>query len=136
MYLRKRIPSADDSTLINLAVNTFNVNSTMFKEILKKSKEVIVICNDDDDVVGFLCYRFILRNIVYIDYVVIDPDYQGKGVAQSFLPDMIQYARNLGVKGASGFVSGKNSKALEIFKKWGFQPIMTSSKGTLIGRKI
>ncbi|MCM3308588.1 GNAT family N-acetyltransferase [Priestia megaterium] len=136
MYLRRRIPYVDDSSLINLAVSTFNIESTMFRNILKRANEVIVICNNDDEIIGFLCYRFVLKDIVFIEFVILDRNYQGKGIAHSFLPDMIKYANKQGIKGVFGYVSKNNSKALKIFEGWGFRQIINSSNGILIGRHI
>jgi len=136
MYLRRRIPYVDDSSLINLAVSTFNIESTMFRNILKRANEVIVICNNDDEIIGFLCYRFVIKDVVFIEFIVLDPNYQGKGIAHSFLPDIIKYAKKQGIKGAVGYVSKNNPKALKIFKGWGFRPIINSSNGILIGRHI
>ncbi|MED4029634.1 GNAT family N-acetyltransferase [Priestia megaterium] len=133
MYLRKRIPYKDDSYLISLTMDNFKVKSTVVQNILKKSHEVLVICNNDDKVIGYLCYKFIAKDIIFINYVVLDRPYQGQGVGGSFLPTVISYARKKGIRGATGFVNNNNSEAFKIFSHWGFQPLVNIAGGTLIG---
>ncbi|MEH7607077.1 GNAT family N-acetyltransferase [Priestia megaterium] len=133
MYLRTRIPYKDDSHLIRLTMDTFKVKRTIIQNILKKSHEVIVICNNDDKIIGFLCYKFILRDVIFINYVVLDRQYQGQGISGSFLPDVITYARKKGIRGVVGFVDEDNHDAYKIFRHWGFQPLLNIAGGTLIG---
>ncbi|WP_374187733.1 GNAT family N-acetyltransferase (plasmid) [Priestia aryabhattai] len=133
MYLRRRIPYQDDSYLINLATNNFNIEPKKFESILRSAHEVIVLCNNEDEAVGFFCYRFLLKNIIFIDYVILDTQYQGKGIAHSLLPNLVEYAKKQGIRGATGYVSKNNSKALQIFKHWGFKPIVNFSNSVFIG---
>ncbi|OHY73462.1 GNAT family N-acetyltransferase [Priestia aryabhattai] len=133
MYLRKRIPYQDDPYLINLATNNFNVEPKKFESILKSTHEVIVVCNNEGETIGFFCYRFLLKNIIFIDYVILESRYQGRGIAHSLLPNLVGYAKKQGIQGVTGYVSKKNSKAFQTFKNWGFKPIMNFSNGVFIG---
>ncbi|KQU16205.1 hypothetical protein ASG61_29150 [Bacillus sp. Leaf75] len=133
MYLRKRIPYKDDSYLISLTMDNFKVKSTVVQNILKKSHEVLVICNNDDEVIGYLCYKLIVKDVIFINYVVLDRQYQGQGVGRSFLPNVISYARKKGIRGVTGFVNNNNSEAYHIFRHWGFRPLVNIAGGTLIG---
>lgn len=136
MYLRKRIPYQDDPYLINLATNNFNVDSKKFESILRSAHEVIVLCNNQDEKIGFFCYRFLLKNIIFIDYVILDPRYQGRGIAHSLLPNLVEYAKKQGIRGVTGYVSKNNSKAFHTFKYWGFKTIINFSNGVFIGIRI
>jgi len=133
MYLRKRIPHKDDSYLISLTMDNFKVKSTVVQNMLEKSHEVLVICNNDDKVIGYLCYKFIMKDVIFINYVVLDRPYQGQGVGGSFLPTVISYARKKGIRGATGFVNNNNPEAFKIFRHWGFRPLVNIADGTLIG---
>lgn len=136
MYLRQRIPYQDDPYLINLATNNFNVESKKFENILRSAHEVIVLCNNEGEKIGFFCYRFLLKNIIFIDYVILDPQYQGRGIAHSLLPNLVEYAQKQGIRGVTGYVSKNNSKAFYTFKHWGFKPIINFSNGVFIGIRI
>ncbi|MBZ6484012.1 GNAT family N-acetyltransferase [Priestia aryabhattai] len=133
MYLRKRIPYKDDSYLISLTMDNFRVKRTVVQNILKQSYEVLVICNNEDEVIGYLCYKLILKDVIFINYVVLDRPYQGQGVGGSFLPNAISYARKKGIRGVTGFVDNHNSEAYQIFRHWGFRPLVNIAGGTLIG---
>jgi GNAT superfamily N-acetyltransferase len=74
-----------------------------------------------------------VKDVIFINYVVLNRSYQGQGVGGSFLPTVISYARKKGIKGATGFVNNNNSEAYHIFKHWGFRPLVNLAGGTLIG---
>lgn len=136
MYIRESSSYRDEPHLIDLAVNAFGVRSETVQDILDSTDKIIVFCNRNDKIIGFLCYRFTIKNAIFINYAVLDPEYQGKGIASSFLPVLTKYARNQGIKIVTGFVSNNNLKAFNIFTSWGFKPISSFNDGVLIGTII
>jgi RimJ/RimL family protein N-acetyltransferase len=136
LYIRKRIPYRDDPHLINLASNIFNINPEIAHNVLKNSNEGLVLCDKNEEVVGFISYRYIFRDVVFINYALLKQEYQGKGISSSFLPTIISYARNKGIKGVYGLVNRDNHKGLQVFKHWGFTPLIIFPDVILIGAII
>ena len=123
MYIRKRIPGKDNPVLIRMVKDNFQVRTETINSILKYANEVLVLCddNDNDKIAGFVSYRFRLGNMVYVDYVVLDFKYQGKGIATSFLPVFENYFLKQGINTIYGTVDEENTEALRLFKRWGFK---------------
>ena len=136
MYIKERNSYKDESYLIDLAVNAFGVRTEIVQNVLKNTHKIIVFYDENYKAFGFLCYRFIVNDTVFIDYAVFDPKYQGKGVATRFLPSLKKIAKEKDVKVVTGFVSNNNPRAFNIFTSWGFKPILNLVDGVLIGTFI
>jgi GNAT superfamily N-acetyltransferase len=121
LYIRKRIPGKDDPYLINIVTDNFKVRPELVKRLLENANEVLVACDDNDKVAGFVSYRFRLGDMVYVDYVVLDYKYQGKGIATSFLPVFEKHFYKKGIRTIYGTVDEENREALALFKRWGFK---------------
>lgn len=132
MYIRKWIPEKDRMKLIDLTVNTFRVKAGRVNKELKGSYEILVLCDDNDEIAGFLSYRLYLNTIAFVNYIVLDQQHRGKGIVFSFLPQVIENMKKQGVRGIYGLVSKNNPKAMQQFRKWGFQPVRFFPKMILI----
>ncbi|KZE63752.1 hypothetical protein AWM68_11600 [Fictibacillus phosphorivorans] len=121
MYIRKRVPGKDDPLLADLVVNNFQVRREVIELILKMANEVMVICESNNQIVGFVCYRFRIGNMIFVDYVVLDTKHQGKGIASSFLPVFEKHLLEQGIHTVFGTVDEDNTDALNVFKHWGFK---------------
>ncbi|MFC7371931.1 GNAT family N-acetyltransferase [Fictibacillus iocasae] len=120
MYIRKRIPAKDDAILIEMVLDSFRVSRGVITSILKNAIDSLVVCNEQDVPVGFVSYRFRIMDIIYVDYVVFDEKYRGKGIATTLLPEFEQHIRRQGIKGIYATVDGENEDALRLFKRFGF----------------
>jgi GNAT superfamily N-acetyltransferase len=120
LYIRKRIPGKDDPYLIKIVTDNFKVKPNLVKSLLRDANEVFVACDSNDKIAGFVSYRFRLGDMVYVDYVVLDFKYQGKGIATSFLPVFEKYFFERGIRTIYGTVDVDNKEALSLFKRWGF----------------
>jgi RimJ/RimL family protein N-acetyltransferase len=131
LYIRKRIPGKDNPVLIRMVKDNFQVRTETIKAIINNANEVLVICDDNNKIAGFVSYRFRLGNMVYVDYVVLDFKYQGKGIATSFLPVFENYCLKQGINTIYGTVDEENTEALRLFKRWGFK-----TKGKIVSSII
>lgn len=125
----------DESQLINLAIRYFDVNKEQMSKTITDGN-VLVVCNSKHKVVGFICFSFVLQNAIYIHYVVLDPKYQGKGIAKKFLPNLVDYAKVQGIQIVMGIVDKSNDKNLNLFTSFGLTPIAVIDNGILIGAVI
>lgn len=136
MYIRKRRPARDDRRLIDITMNNFETTRERTRQILNTADSVLVICNDENRVIGYISYRWIINGFAYVDYVVLDKEYQGKGIASQLLPKMVEYALENNIYGILGYVSLDNEESLQKFQRWGFQPLIFWFNGVLIGRLL
>ncbi|MGE6377793.1 GNAT family N-acetyltransferase [Peribacillus muralis] len=132
MYFRSWIPKKDKKKLTDITVRNFHVSPDTVNQILEKSHNVLVICNQKGKTVGFLCYNLYLYKVAHINYIVLEQKYRGKGIMQSLLPELVAYARKQGILVVSGFVNKKNPEALQKFKDLGFMPIFNYHDDILI----
>ena len=84
--------------------------------------EPFVAAKDDDKVVGFLCYS-LNRDIGEgkLKFVIVDPEYRGKGIAQEMLRLIISHAfEDAETKCVSLIVFSQNPRAKKCYEKAGF----------------
>lgn len=136
MYIRKRRPAIDDRRLIEITLENFDTNREHVRKILRTADTVLVVCDERNQVIGYISYRWIINGFAYVDYVVLDEAYQGQGIASSLLPKIIEYALKNNIYCVLGYVSLGNKKSLRKFQKWGFQPLFYWFNGVVIGRML
>ncbi|ALC92405.1 hypothetical protein AM500_23535 [Bacillus sp. FJAT-18017] len=136
MYIRKRNPARDDNRLIDITVNNFRTSTAAVREKLRTADGVVVVCTENHEVAGYLSYRLVFPGTAYITYAVLDKEFQGQGIGRALLPNLVEYARENGIRALTGFVSNQNMKSLNLFMKWGFVPIANRQNGYLIGRLL
>lgn len=136
MYIRNRIPGKDDPYLIDMVVDNFKVKKETIQAILKHANEVLIVCDEDDQIAGFVSYRFRLGDMVYVDYVVLDDKHQGKGIASSFLPVFEKHLLNQGIRKVFGTVDEENLEALRLFLRWGFSVMGQLGSSIIIEKRL
>jgi ribosomal protein S18 acetylase RimI-like enzyme len=134
MYIRKRNPARDDDRLIDITLNNFRTSTAAVREKLRTADEVVVVCTENHEIAGYLSYQLVFPGTVYITYAVLDEQFQGQGIGRSLLPNLLEYARENGIRALTGYVSNQNMKSLNLFMKWGFVPIVAQANGYFIGR--
>lgn len=133
MYFKRKVNNQDDYYLTQLITENFKVNLEIAHNMLDNADEIIIAYNQKHRPIGFLSYNYMFnKNIAYIHYAIIDQSYRGKGIARSFLPYFIKYAKKKGIKEFYGFVSEKNNMAIDIFRHLGFERLIRFPKGDLI----
>lgn len=136
MYIRNRVSTRDDKRLISLATREFNVKSDVVKNILNTSENTLVLCDKRNNIMGFLCYRVIFSGVIFVEYAILGNEYRGRGVATSFLPHLMKYAKERNIRVITGFVRSDYKTSLQTFKKWGFTPVYNSIEGTILAAVI
>lgn len=134
IYLKDCSLRGNERILIDLAMNNFSIKRENLNRILQQG-EVLAAC-DKNKIVGFISYRFISFDRIYINFAVLDKRYQGKGIARSLLPNLIDRAKAKGIRQVYGLVTYENERALQFFTEIGFRPISGHSQGILIGAPI
>jgi RimJ/RimL family protein N-acetyltransferase len=136
LYIRNRIPGKDDPYLVDMVVDNFKVKKETIQAILKHANEVLIVCDEEDRIAGFVSYRFRLGDMVYVDYVVLDYKYQGKGIASSFLPVFEKHLLNQGIRTIYGTVDEENPEALRLFLRWGFRVLGQLGSSVIIEKQL
>ncbi|ANC79132.1 hypothetical protein ABE65_020915 [Fictibacillus phosphorivorans] len=121
MYIRKRVPGKDDPFLVDMVVSNFQVRKNVIEMIINMANEVMIVCDSNDTIIGFVCYRFRIGPTIFVDYVVLDTKHQGKGIATSFLPVFESHLMQQGIRNVFGTVDEENTDALKTFQHWGFK---------------
>jgi GNAT superfamily N-acetyltransferase len=121
VYIRKWIQSKDEPHLVKMITDNFEVKPETAKGILRNAKEVFVACISNGNIVGFSSYRFRLGDTIFNDYIVFDSNYQGKGIATSFVPSFEDYFLKQGIRTIYSSVDEGNTEALRVFKRWGYK---------------
>ncbi|WP_170145216.1 GNAT family N-acetyltransferase [Ammoniphilus oxalaticus] len=116
--MRDRIPLRDDRRLIDLAASQFKVHPSVIEKRLAKATGVTVL-EDGGVVVGYICYR-IRDKALFVDLVVLDTTYKGKGIVSGFSNAFFEQAKRKGVEVIQGLVEKNNQYALAVFRHLGF----------------
>jgi N-acetylglutamate synthase-like GNAT family acetyltransferase len=136
LYIRNRIPGKDDPFLIDMVVKNFKSQANIAPSVIKYSNEAMVVCDSNHQIVGFVSYSFRLGKVIFIDYLLIDPQYQGKGVASKFLPAFEEHLVNRGIETVIATVDNENARALELYKRWGFTIQGNVFNGIVISKQL
>ncbi len=89
-----------------------------------KSREIILIVEEDDKLVGFLhSVRGSFNRVKHSSFVMIGiiEDYTGKGIGTKLFIELEKWARENEVSRLDLTVSIDNSRAINLYKKMGFQ---------------
>ena len=88
----------------------------------------VFIAIEDGEIVGILLCMLkswkkytILDRILYIDAIFVKKEFRGKGIGAKLIERAIKYAKERGAKAIILDVHSKNYRAVEFYKKIGFQ---------------
>lgn len=78
---------------------------------------------DDEKVIGFILAHQTLpfHRILYIYYVGLSPDFQGKGVGLLLYEKLIEKAKQTGIKKIWTLINHDNPKSIKLHEKAGFK---------------
>lgn len=136
MYIRKRIPTKDDTTIISIVLENFEISAKQFQRILDCSKEVLVICEDNGKIAGFVSYRFKINQLVLVDYLVLDNNSQGKGITRSLLPTFENFLVQQDIRFVYALVDEENQQAIKSLKKLGFNTLEKFNTNIIIRKHL
>ncbi|MDV3000220.1 MAG: Mycothiol acetyltransferase [Chroococcopsis gigantea SAG 12.99] len=81
-----------------------------------------LILMTDQRLLGYGCYWAILEE-AHITLLAVDPDYQGQGLGQLLLYELLKGAAAGKLERATLEVGVANSKAIELYEKFGFKTV-------------
>ncbi|MBX9988381.1 GNAT family N-acetyltransferase [Priestia aryabhattai] len=136
MYIRESTNDKDIPILVDLVVEAFGSSPNIARNTILKSNTILIIYDETDKIIGFVCYRYLTDKIIFVDYFVIDKNHHNKGIASLVLDYSVKDLRSKGVEKIIAFISGVNPKAFNIFSKWGFNAIKFLPNGVIIGVNI
>ncbi|WP_347548620.1 GNAT family N-acetyltransferase [Pseudalkalibacillus hwajinpoensis] len=136
MYIRNRIKEKDDSTLVSICTQNFEIPSSKIENILNQAHEVLIVCEPNGKIAGFLSYRLRINHMVLVDYVVLDHSVQGKGIARKLLPAFESYVMKQGITTVYGMVDKENQQGIESFKRLGFETKGSFLTNYIIEKKL
>ncbi len=136
MYIRNRKKGQDDSALVSICLQNFDVPPNMIERILNQAHEILIVCHENGDIAGFLSYRLRINHMVLIDYVVLKQSAQRKGVARKLLPAFEKHVLKQGITTIYGMVDKENDQGIESFKRLGFKTKGSFLTNYIIEKKL
>jgi ribosomal-protein-alanine N-acetyltransferase len=106
---------------IEMQCHTVNWSPASFKtEINKKDNINLVAENSEKKICGYL-FSFIAADIIEINSIAVNPNYQRKGIAQKLIKEIEKIGINNNVSEIRLEVREKNLPAISLYKKCGFK---------------
>lgn len=120
----KIVPFEDKhrKAVLNLLSDVFQYKYT--EEYLNTGISKKFVLLTDDKVVGFLEYE-VLFDDAEIFMIAIHPDFQGKGLGKTLMDFCLKNLQKEGVKSVYLDVAVNNIRALNFYKKYGFDTLYT-----------
>lgn len=99
-------------------------SETKIEELAKKFSEnaEFFIASQDENILGFIsfyCNDFCSKT-AYISMIIIDKNYQGKGLGKVLLKTAVDYCKTQEMKCVKLEVACSNKNAIEFYEKFGF----------------
>lgn len=101
--------------------------STPFKEkdfldILNSEISSVLVAKVDGNVIGFVSFTIIIDELQIIN-VAVDPLFQGKGIGNAIMNELISYGSKNGVLKYFLEVRESNLSAIHLYEKYGFKQV-------------
>ncbi len=115
---------SDVDTIKNNLISDFDNFWTyqILKEELKSKNSSYLVAKMNDKIVGFAGIKVILDEADIMN-IVIKKNYRNQGIGTLLLENLIFLAKNLNLKSLSLEVSEKNSPAIHLYQKFGFESL-------------
>ena len=97
--------------------------SMMLEEISHAENRRYTVAEEHGVVIGYLGLMFILKDELHINSIGTRPGHEGRGVATSLLDEAWDVVRERGVARATLEVAVSNTRALELYYRYGFAPV-------------
>jgi ribosomal-protein-alanine N-acetyltransferase len=95
----------------------------MLEEITNTENRRYSVAEENGVVIGYLGLMFVLRDEMHINSIGTRPGHEGRGVATSLLDEAWAAVRERGVARATLEVAASNTRALELYYRYGFAPV-------------
>ena len=97
--------------------------SMMLDEITNTESRRYSVAEENGVVIGYLGLMFVLKDELHINSIGTRPGHEGRGVATSLLDEAWAVVRERGVARATLEVAVSNSRALDLYYRYGFAPV-------------
>ncbi len=97
------------------------------KWLLNRDPEGFLVAKVDGKIVGFVAgdanwfSRREKKKVGAIHEIVVDPEYQGMGIGTRLMEEILKYFKSKGLDTAELWVGDENYRAINFYKKFGFQ---------------
>ena len=110
---------------------------TIYTATFRSNAYVLVL---NGKVVGVVTYKVVAPRKYWLDYLIIDPDHRGRGLASQLLEDMESRCRDEGGESIALAVLIENQPALSFYQQYGFaevnsKEVNSRSDGKIVLRK-
>ena len=95
----------------------------MLEEIANAENRRYTVAVQEGKVIGYLGLMFVLGDELHINSIGTRRGHEGHGVASSLLDEAWAVVRSRGVTRATLEVAVSNSRALELYYRYGFSPV-------------
>jgi len=134
-FLFRKASHSDIENLIHLLHILFDIEDIPFDEskhrkalqmIFDENNACIMVAETQKKIVGMCAAQLFISTAeggyaAFIEDIVVEPEYQQKGVANRLLKEMEQWAKNNNVKRLQLFVHHNNEPAKKLYYQHGFQ---------------
>jgi ribosomal protein S18 acetylase RimI-like enzyme len=93
------------------------IEGNLYRPECDKTLFLVAYCADA--LAGYLSGRFLSQSF-HINYIAVDPEFQGKGIARSMLTHLEEYCHTLSINSLSLDMHISSDAAFRLYKKWGF----------------
>ena len=97
--------------------------SMMLEEISNTDNRRYTVAEEEGLVIGYLGLMFVLKDELHINSIGTRPGHEGRGVATSLLDEAWDVVRERGVARATLEVAVSNTRALQLYYRYGFAPV-------------
>ena len=97
--------------------------SMMLDEITNTQSRRYTVAEEDGVIIGYLGLMFVLKDELHVNSIGTRRGHEGRGVATSLLDEAWAVVRERGVTRATLEVAVSNTRALELYYRYGFAPV-------------
>jgi ribosomal-protein-alanine N-acetyltransferase len=97
--------------------------SMLLEEITNHESRRYTVAEENGVIVGYLGLMFVLKDELHVNTIGTRPGHEGRGVATSLLDEAWTEVRTRGVVRATLEVAVSNTRALELYYRYGFAPV-------------
>jgi ribosomal protein S18 acetylase RimI-like enzyme len=96
----------------------------LFKLLVNSENQMIIVAECEDKVCGYaitVISHMPNYDTVRLDQIYVNPDFRSRGIAQSIIDYIMEYAKKEGIYEISLRVNSHNTSALNFYKRKGFK---------------
>lgn len=110
-----------------IKINHTEIIRDLIKKKIYSRNSKIYVSEENKKLFGFILFSvvksspiYILENFGRIDNIYIKSEYHGRGISSKFKDVAFKWFKKKGVNRFQLFVFQDNTRAINIYKKWGF----------------